>query len=271
MHPRVLPKLSLRDIYVAPRSSPVDSRSQVCLKATHAFKASRQEWSGVPLIVECRSIPPFIKNDYIHMLPRSANRPMATGGLPQWMSQTDRYMLRCGINDLSHVDAIASRLMDQGTPLKLLCVEVDNPYYRKVPSLLGRLRERHPGAALFSSPVASPEVVETLVKDCGVDVVRVGSDKTLGAGVGFPQFSALLECGEVAREHGALVANDSEICNISDLPKAFCAGASFAVLHNPNDLLIEDAENALRSACTFLGARSIKDIGNDCTFYHTHM
>lgn len=271
MHPRVLPKLSLRDIHVAPRASPIDSRSQVSLKADYAFRHSGQAWSGTPLILECRSLPAFIKKDYIHALPRAANRPLATGGLSPWMSQTDRYMLTSGLNDLNQVDSIVSRLKDQGTPLKLLCIDVENPYCKRVPSLLCRLRDRHPGVTLVSGPVACPEVVEALVRDGCVDIVRIGSERTMGSGVGLPQFSALLECGEVAREHGAVIANDSEITNVSDLPKAFCAGASFAVVHNPNDLLLEDAEGALRGACALLGARCIGEIGNNCTFYHAHM
>lgn len=270
--PRIIPKLCLRDIYVGPKnSSIIESRTNVNLRSTYRFKHSRQKWTGVPLILESKAMPQTLKRDCIHMLPRSVNRDLASSGFPSWMSQTDRYMLTCDISSISQVETIIARLKDQGSPLKFLCIDAENPYYNKIISFLSRLHDKHPETTLVCGPVASPEMVETLVTECRVDIVRIGSERTKHAGVGFPQFSALVECAVVAKEHKAYIANDSDIDNVSELPKAFCAGANFAVLHNPNDLLLDDAETSMRSACMFLGSQNIQDIANNCTFYHVYM
>jgi IMP dehydrogenase/GMP reductase len=49
-------------------------------------------------------------------------------------------------------------------------------------------------------------------------------------GVGYPQFSAVLECAETAKEYGAYLMADGGINQVGDISKALCAGGDFVML-----------------------------------------
>ncbi len=104
-------------------------------------------------------------------------------------------------------------------------------------SAIHALRERLDGVSLVAGNVATAEGTRRLI-DAGVDAVKVGVGPgsmcitRLVAGVGVPQFTAVLECAEVARERGVPVIADGGIRYSGDIAKAMGAGASTVMLGN---------------------------------------
>ena len=49
-------------------------------------------------------------------------------------------------------------------------------------------------------------------------------------GVGYPQFSAVMECADAVHRIGGLIMSDGGCVHAGDISKAFCAGADFVML-----------------------------------------
>ncbi len=83
--------------------------------------------------------------------------------------------------------------------------------------------------------IATPEAAKYLV-DAGADAVKVGigpgsiCTTRVVAGVGFPQFSAVLEVAEAIKDTGVPVIADGGIRYTGDIPKAIAAGADCVML-----------------------------------------
>jgi IMP dehydrogenase len=104
-------------------------------------------------------------------------------------------------------------------------------------SAVGQLRVKLGDVPLVAGNVATPEATERLIK-AGVDAVKVGVGPgsmcitRQVAGVGVPQFSAVRESAQVARQHGVPVIADGGIRYPGDVAKAIGAGASTIMLGN---------------------------------------
>lgn len=90
---------------------------------------------------------------------------------------------------------------------------------------------------LIAGNIATPEAFDALV-DAGADAVKVGvgpgsiCTTRVVAGVGVPQFSAVLSCQKVSMKTGIPIIADGGIKYSGDLVKAFAAGASSVMMGN---------------------------------------
>ena len=102
-------------------------------------------------------------------------------------------------------------------------------------SAIHQLRERLGSVPLVAGNVATAEGTERLI-NAGADAVKVGVGPgsmciaRQVAGVGVPQFTAVLESSEVAHKHGVPVIADGGIRYPADVVKAVGAGASSVML-----------------------------------------
>ena len=84
--------------------------------------------------------------------------------------------------------------------------------------------------------VCTPEMVQGLVLQGGVDIVKVGigpgsvCSTRVVAGVGYPQLSTVIECSDAAHGLGAHICADGGCKMPADVVKAFGAGADFVML-----------------------------------------
>ena len=92
-------------------------------------------------------------------------------------------------------------------------------------------RAEHPGVTLMAGNVATGAATQALLA-AGADVVKVGvgpgsiCTTRVVAGVGVPQFSAILDCAAAARARGGCIVADGGVRNSGDLVKALAAGAA---------------------------------------------
>jgi GMP reductase len=123
---------------------------------------------------------------------------------------------------------------DSPNPIAV-CVDVANGYSHHMENYIGKIRDAFPDIVLMVGSVVTPDRVETLI-ECGADIVKVGigsgSVCTTRAitGVGYPQFSAVMECAAAAESAGGSIVADGGITCPGDAVKAFAAGAKYVMI-----------------------------------------
>lgn len=99
------------------------------------------------------------------------------------------------------------------------------------------LKEKLPDLKIIAGNVTDRDAVCELVS-LGADCLRVGigagsiCTTRVVAGIGVPQFSATLECAEIARELGITTIADGGIRSSGDIVKALAAGANAVMMGN---------------------------------------
>jgi len=134
-----------------------------------------------------------------------------------------------GTETLERVQA----LVDAG--VDVIVVDTAHGHSKGVLETIRELRHHFPEVPLVGGNVATAEGTEALIK-AGVSAVKVGvgpgsiCTTRVVAGVGVPQFTALLETAQVASRHGVPVIADGGIKFSGDLVKALAAGASTVMI-----------------------------------------
>ncbi len=120
-------------------------------------------------------------------------------------------------------------------PIKFACLDVANGHTQRFVTFLEDFRNEFPDVVIIAGNVVTPEQTEILVK-AGADLVKVGigggsvCETRIKTGVGYPQFSAVLECCQAAHEAGARIVADGGCTCPGDVAKALAAGSSFVML-----------------------------------------
>ena len=117
-----------------------------------------------------------------------------------------------------------------------VCIDVANGYTSQFEKFLTEFSDKYPEFILIAGNVVTPEQTEKLISQCGVDVVKIGvgpgsvcTTRKI-AGVGYPQFSAVIECSVAASDAGGMIIADGGITCPGDAAKAFGAGADLVML-----------------------------------------
>lgn len=112
-----------------------------------------------------------------------------------------------------------------------LVLDIAHGHSERAIAATTELKDMFPDVEIIAGNVATARGVKDLA-GAGADAVKVGigpgfaCTTRLVAGVGVPQFSAVLECAAAAREVGRPVIADGGIRRPSDVSKAIAAGAS---------------------------------------------
>ena len=112
------------------------------------------------------------------------------------------------------------------------CLVIDTAHGHNVGvmSAVEKVREACPDVTLVAGNVATAEAAQALFKR-GADVVKVGigpgsiCTTRIVAGIGVPQITAIMDCGEVADKYGKTIIADGGIKYSGDITKAIAAGA----------------------------------------------
>jgi len=124
-------------------------------------------------------------------------------------------------------------LVDSG--VDVVVVDTAHGHSQGVLDAVTSLHRTFPDLPLIGGNVATPEGCEALIK-CGVSAVKVGvgpgsiCTTRVIAGVGVPQFTAVLECAVVSQKAGVPVISDGGIKFSGDVVKALAAGASTVMI-----------------------------------------
>jgi IMP dehydrogenase len=127
----------------------------------------------------------------------------------------------------------ATALVNAG--VDAVIIDTAHGHTQGVVSVLKEIKAKFPNLDVVVGNIATPEAALYLVQN-GADAVKVGigpgsiCTTRVVAGVGFPQFSAVLEVAAALKGTGVPVIADGGIRYTGDIPKAIAAGADCVML-----------------------------------------
>lgn len=127
----------------------------------------------------------------------------------------------------------AGALADAG--IDAIIIDTAHGHTKGVVVVLKNIKKKFPNLDIVVGNIATREAAKYLV-EAGADAVKVGigpgsiCTTRVIAGVGFPQFSAVLEVAAAIRGSGVPVIADGGIRYTGDIPKAIAAGADSVML-----------------------------------------
>jgi IMP dehydrogenase len=159
----------------------------------------------------------------------------------------------------------AAALVEAG--VDMLVVDTAHGHHINVRNMVKALKKAYPQLTLVGGNVATADGVKDLAKS-GADVVKIGigpgsiCTTRVVAGVGVPQFTAILECAEEAVKQGVGIIGDGGIKYSGDIVKALAAGAHAVMLggllagteESPGEVVLADGR-------TFKSYRGMGSIG----------
>lgn len=189
-----------------------------------------------------------------------------------------------GIN--GDVPAKAAELLDSG--VDVLVVDTAHGHQEKMLDALPQVvaaRDEHAARAGVRVPVVAGNVVSRAgvhdLVEAGADIIKVGvgpgamCTTRMMTGVGRPQFSAVLECSDAARELGAHVWADGGVKYPRDVALALAAGAASVMvgswfagtLESPGDLMRDADGRAYKESFGMASARAVRNRTKDRTAF----
>ena len=237
------PKLDFKDVLLRPKRSTLRSRADVDLIREFEFRNSKKIYSGIPVIASNMDTV----GTFEMALELAKNKLFTTihkhYKAEEWLQfiesidQNEQILQYIAISagtsetDFRKLDTVCNAVPE----LDYICLDVANGYSQHFVDFIRRVREKFPKHTIFAGNVVTGEMVEELILS-GADVVKVGigpgsvCTTRKKAGVGYPQFSAVMECADAAHGLKGHVISDGGCTNPGDVAKAFGAGADFVML-----------------------------------------
>ena len=231
------PKLDFDDVLIRPKRTGLKTRAEVELRRTFTMLHAGYEITGVPIIAANMDTVGTLKMaealaeheiytaihkhytiEEMQAAPLNGGFNFATFGL---------------VNDLNEIKTTMDALKPQG--INKICLDVANGYTEVFVDFVKAVREQHPDCVIMAGNVATPDMTEALII-AGADIVKIGigpgsvCETRSVTGVGYPQLSAAIECGDAAHGVSGLICSDGGCKTSGDVAKAFGAGADFVML-----------------------------------------
>ena len=171
-----------------------------------------------------------------------------------------------GVN--GDVKTKASELIRAG--VDLLVLDTAHGHQEKMIEALRAVRSLSPNIPIVAGNVVTAEGVKDLI-EAGADIVKVGvgpgamCTTRMQTGVGRPQFSAVMECAEAARELGKHIWADGGVRHPRDVALALAAGASAVMVgswfagtyESPSDLRVDSSGRLYKESFGMASARAV--------------
>jgi len=250
------PQLDFKDVLIRPKRTILSSRSEVDLIRKFKFPNTTTTWEGVPIIAaNMDTTGTFEVYDVLsqHKIITCFHKFYTLQNYKKKMENLfdlnpDYFMISTGIDEknLPNLKEIVNV-----TGAKWLCIDIANGYIKKLIDFCALCRSLFPDMIIVAGNVATREMVEELIINGKVDVVKVGIGPgaacltRLKTGVGVPQLSAIIDCADAAHGLNGSIIGDGGITCPGDMAKAFGGGADFVMCgsvfaghdENPGELI----------------------------------
>lgn len=230
-------KLDFKDVLIQPKRSTLTSRKEVDLNRSFSFKWSGKTWTGVPIIaanMDGVGTWGMAKNLAKHSMLTALVKSYSVDSWIENQKNVDIPNV-CATSGTKKDELIKLDLIVAETGVNFICLDVANGYTENFVRAVAGLREKYPDKTIIAGNVVTPEMTEELILN-GADIVKVGvgpgsvCTTRRQAGVGYPQLSAIIECGDAAHGLGGHIIADGGCTCPGDVAKAFGAGADYVML-----------------------------------------
>ena len=326
-------KLNYEDVLLKPKRSTLSSRRDVEMIRSFTFRNSGETYECCPIVASNMDGVGTFSMAKVLQEYKMMTTITKTTTIEQWKKAVGegiklKYLSVCtGTGKLWQDDAedytTMQEVLKSYPDVKFITIDVANGYHTNFSDFIAKVREEYPDKTIIAGNVVTAEMTEELIIQ-GADIVKVGigpgsvcTTRTM-AGVGVPQFSAVMECADAANGVGGHIMADGGCTMPGDIAKALGGGAHFAMLggmlagHNESEVevkdgkrefygmssdrarevhgkrkdgyrgnegraiilpdrgpvkeTIEDILGGVRSSCTYIGARRLKDIPKCASF-----
>ena len=330
-------KLNFEDVLLQPKRSTLTSRRDVDMTRKFTFRNSQKVMNFTPIFASNMDGVGTFSMAKVLQEHKMMTVITKTTTIDQWKEavgsgvRLQSVSVCTGTNKVFDDDAEDYRNMQEVLKsfpdVKMITIDVANAYHQNMVEFVKRVREEYPDKVIIAGNVVTPEMTEELIIN-GADVVKIGigpgsvcTTRTM-AGVGVPQFSAILDCADAANGVDGHIMADGGCTQPGDIAKALGGGAHMVMIggmlagHNeseveavdgkrefygmssdrarevhgkrkdgyrgnegrlvslpdrgPVDETVEDILGGVRSACTYIGARRLKDMPKCASFVTTN-
>ena len=331
------PKLNFEDVLLQPKRSTLTSRKDVDMTRKFTFRNSGKTMNFTPIFasnmdgVGTFSMAKVLQEYKMMTVITKTTTPNqwkeAVGSGVRLQSVSVCTGTNKVFNDEAEDYTNMQQVLKMFPDVKVITIDVANAYHQNMVGFVQKVREEYPDKVIVAGNVVTPEMTEELIIN-GADVVKIGigpgsvcTTRTM-AGVGVPQFSAILECADAANGVDGHIMADGGCTQPGDIAKALGGGAHMVMIggmlagHNESEVqavdgqrefygmssdrarevhgkrkdgyrgnegklihlpdrgpvknTVEDILGGVRSACTYIGARRLKDMPKCATFVTTH-
>ena len=147
-------KLDFSDVLLIPKSSELNSRSEVDVEREFTFKYSQFKWKGVPIIVsnmDTTGTVEMARELQKHKIITCLHKYYKAEDIPEDLDR-NFYAVSTGIqdSDLDNLDEIIQKCNPH-----FICVDVANGYAKKFLDIVKKLREKYPTKTLIGGNVVT--------------------------------------------------------------------------------------------------------------------
>ena len=330
-------KLNFEDVLLQPKRSTLTSRRDVDMTRKFTFRNSGKVMNFTPIFASNMDGVGTFSMAKVLQEHKMMTVITKTTTIDQWRAavgngvRLQSVSVCTGTNKVFDDEAEDYRNMQEVLKsfpdVKMITIDVANAYHQNMVGFVAKVREEYPDKVIVAGNVVTPEMTEELIIN-GADVVKIGigpgsvcTTRTM-AGVGVPQFSAILDCADAANGVDGHIMADGGCTQPGDIAKALGGGAHMVMIggmlagHNESEVevidgkrefygmssdrareihgkrkdgyrgnegrlielpdrgpvndTVEDILGGVRSACTYIGARRLKDMPKCASFVTTH-
>ena len=294
-------KLDFKDVLIRPKRSTLSSRSNVDLIRPFTLRNSKVEYSGVPIIAAnmdttgtfemADALGKYDLSVALHKHYSEDEYVAYFNGLKR--KSTAFYSMGITDSDLKKFKAVMERAPGA---IEYLCIDVANGYTEIFVDFVSKIREEFPHLAIMAGNVVTGDMTEELIL-AGADIVKVGigpgsvcSDggctrpgdiaKAFGGGADFVMLGGMLaghneSGGEVIEKDGKVFRSFYGMSSKSAMDKYSGGVAKYRAAEGKTVYLedrgpvadtVQEILGGVRSACTYVGARRLKELTKRTTF-----
>ena len=170
-------KLDFSNVLIRPKRSRLGSRSEVSLERTFTFPNSKETWTGVPIISANMDTTGTFETHAVLRKYKMLTALHKHYTIEDFKNNLDiliddeYHMISTGISD-KDFDKLC-KIMEI-TNSKWICIDIANGYMERFVKFCKKVRVMFPKKIIVGGNVVSNEMVEELIINGGVDVVKCG-------------------------------------------------------------------------------------------------
>ena len=226
-------KLDYSSVLIRPKRSTLTSRSEVNLERSFDF------FKGVPIMAANMDTTGTFEMAEVlarHKMITCLHKHYTKDELVEHFSKPrpfSVYTTGVGGGDSEKWNEVRSKI--DPANVGFVCIDVANGYTELFINFVSSFREDNPDMCIIAGNVVTGDITEQLIL-AGADIVKVGigpgsvCTTRLKTGVGYPQLSAVIECGDAAHGLDGRIIADGGCVTTGDVAKAFGGGADFVMV-----------------------------------------